>query len=207
MAVPELDKLIVEHLADIDAAAKRLSALDFEIFHALDSVAKDWATKTGWSGNFDYMKTGLWLAPPEWRVPGTEKDEKKFQARIEMEVGAGDTQNCEPEEDYFYLTRLCRAGSGEIGFRFKQELITKGQWRRRFKELTYLVAKTAFVADSEPSFFLPFQIEGAKLAESIQEEAIEAALTPFENTLAQIVEARSAFDAVIAAIKPTEGGS
>jgi hypothetical protein len=207
MAVPELDKLIVEHLADIDAAVKRLEALEAEVFGALDSAAKNWAEKNGWAGKFDYLESGLWFAPPEWRVPGTEEDEKKFQARFEMEVGAGDTQSFKTEEDRFYLTRLCRAGSGEIGFRFKQELITKGQWRKRFKDLTYLVEKTAFVADSEQSFFLPFQVEGAKLAESMQEEAVEVALTPFENTLAQIVEARSAFDAVVATIKPTEDRS
>ncbi|HEY1933475.1 MAG TPA: hypothetical protein VGG99_15795 [Acetobacteraceae bacterium] len=202
MAVSELDKLIVEHLADIDAAVKRLEALQAEVFGALDSAATDWARKNGWAGKFDYLESGLWFAPPEWRVSGTEEDEMKFQARFEMEVGAGDSQSYKPEEDYFYLTRLCRAGSGQIGFRFKQELITKGQWKRRFKELTYLAEKTAFVADSVPSFFLPFQVEGAKLAESIQEEAVEMALTHFENTLTQIIEARSEFDAVVAAIKP-----
>jgi hypothetical protein len=163
MASPELDKLIVEHLGDIDAAVKRLDALEKEIFGEIDAAAASWAEKKGWVGKFDYIADELWLAPPEWRTLG-EEDDEDFQARFQMELGTGDTAEGRPEEDYFYITRLCRLGSGEIGFRFKQKIITKGQWRKRFKDLTRLAEKTAFVVDTEPSFFLPVRLEGTKLA-------------------------------------------
>ena len=205
MATPELDRLIVEHLADIDAAAKRLYALQGEIFEALGAAAEDWAGKNGWLGKFDYLNEEFWLAPADWRTPGTEEEDNVFQAWFQMELGAGDTDSSgKPEEDFFYLTRLCRVGSGEIGFRFKQDLITKGQWRRRFRDLAGRAENTAFVVDREPSFFLPVQLEGTKLAASLQEEAIEAALPPFEDILTRIIDAKPTFDAIIAAIKPRD---
>jgi hypothetical protein len=207
MAFPELDKLIVEHLADLDASAKRLHQLEKEVFGAIATSAEDWAKKEGWVGGYDYLEGVFWVAPPEWRTPDTEESKDIFQAWFQMGVGADDTENLKPEEDYFNLTRLCRVGSGEIGFRFKQDLITRAKWKMRFRDLTDLVERTAFVADLEPSFFLPFQLEGSKLAETLREEAVEDSLAPFEKALAQIAEARSAFDIIIATIKPAEGGA
>jgi hypothetical protein len=52
MALPELDKLIVEHLADIDATAKRLWEIETQVFAAISAAANAWAKKEGWVGEF-----------------------------------------------------------------------------------------------------------------------------------------------------------
>jgi hypothetical protein len=58
MESPELDRLIVDHLVDIDAAAMRLTMVEREVFRALDVMAEEWAKKNGWEGGFDYLDNG-----------------------------------------------------------------------------------------------------------------------------------------------------
>ena len=203
MALPELDKLIVEHLGDIDATAKRLWEIETQVFAAISAAANAWAKKEGWVGEFNYPNKTLWLAPPEWRKMDTAVPDNLFDASFEMGYGSGDTGTPGTSgQDHFLLTRLCRVGTGEFGFIFKPDLITRAPWKRHFKGLRNLVEKTAFVADSDSWFFLPFRFDAVKLAESLGEESVEDALAPFEKTLAQIGEARSAFDTVIAAVRP-----
>ena len=199
----EIDTLIVKHLADIDATAKRLHALESEIFSVIDKKATDWARQADWTGEFDYLgKVGLWLAPNDWKTPGINKTDIPSRAWFSLTWGAGDSGRPGTQgEDYFCLTRLCGVGSGEIGFRFvfRKDLISWKQWKSHLGSVTGLVEKTAFLPDSENSFFLPFRIEATKLAESLEEESLEEALGPFEAALAQLAEAKAAFDRLIAA--------
>jgi len=70
---------------------------------------------------------------------------------------------------------------------------------------TQFISVPAFTLDTEPSFFLPLQIDGANLADSLKVESIDAALGPFEEALRQLIAAKPAFDKIIVAIKPAAG--
>jgi hypothetical protein len=204
MSSPELEKLLVEHLSDMDSAAKQITMLQIKVFRELGELVERWTTKTTWSGKFDYMEDELWLAPEDWRSPGTDKDEHRFQAWFQMEVGAGDTESEKPEEDFFYLTRLCGQGTGQVGFRFRQDITTKGRWRKSFKDLAGSLSTTAFLVDAEPSFFLPVRLDSAELAGALLEQDIERALRPMDTVLEQLIAAKPAFDTIVAALKASE---
>jgi hypothetical protein len=202
MSSPDLDGLIIDHLCDIDASVKRLVELQGEVFQAVMDEAAEWARKSGWAGKFDYLgEEGCWLAPPDWRVPGSMQEDDDFSAYFQMELGAGDTDNEEPNEDHFYLTRLCGEGVGQIGFRFRQSVLTsKVKWKRCLKDQVELVTgKTAFLIDTEPSFFLAVKLDTKQLAFAVRDEDINVALDPFRKALEQLDASKKTFDKVLAA--------
>jgi hypothetical protein len=203
MSTAEIDQLIVEHLADIDAAAKQLYDIEHRVFGAMGETASEWASKNGWFGRGDFVEEELWLAPADWRTPdaGTPDD---FLAKFYLDFGANDTGEWKVEEDFFYLTRLCQKNTGKIGLRFYQDVTTQGRWRKMLKDCARCIEKTAFAVDNQPSFFLPVRIEAAELAAALKEGSFESVLQPFEAVLRHLGDAKPAFDSVLAAIKAVE---
>lgn len=199
MATPELDGLIVEHLADLDRATARIEGLQSEIFTAIGKRAENWARKQGWAADFIYPKGGwsdweAWVAPQEWRTADTADD---VDAWFELRVGPGDTEEGIEGEDWYYLTRLCGVGVGQMGLMFKSDIAKKNQWKKAFPHVAELVAGTGFVASADRSLFLPFRIDPADLAVALREEDPDAALDPFEAALDTLLKAKPAFDRVI----------
>jgi hypothetical protein len=93
---PELDALILEHLSDIDAAAKRLNEVEERVFGAMDAAASEWAKEHGWAGVFEYRDNEMWLAPPDWRKPDTPEDEDRFSAWFQLELAPGTPASSKP---------------------------------------------------------------------------------------------------------------
>jgi hypothetical protein len=208
MATPELDKLIVDHLADLDAAAIRLTDLGGEVCDKIDEAAAEWAGEKRWLGNFDFMQKrptprgigpGLWFAPPDWLMPGTPVASLDFQAWFELKWD--DTKI----GDQFELTSLCGEGVQQAGFRFgfSDQLIRRRSLRALFRSASFvdLLKETPFSVDSIPSFFFPIKLDSSTLGKCFLEGDIESALVPFEEVLASIAAAKPAFDAVIAEVK------
>ena len=203
MSSPELDGLIVEHLADLDRTAARISGIETVVFTAMGEKAETWAKKYGWVSDFDYPEGGwfgwgAWVAPPDWRTADTLPTAKKFDGNFYLSCGAGDTEDGKDGEDRFFLTRLCRVGAGQIGLRFdRPDFVKPKQWKQAVPRLAELVRHTRFVLDENPSFFLPVTIEAAALAQALRDEDIGAALAPFEVALEALVAAKPAFDQVL----------
>lgn len=203
MAQPDLDGLIIEHLGDIDQAVVRTQGIETEIFTAMGEVAEKWAREVGWTSDFAYPEEGWggwnrWVAPPEWRTEGTPKDEKEFDAWFQLGVGAEDTESGTEGEDWFYLTRLCGAGSGQMGFRFDRHGIVKPrQWKQNFSRLVGIVSPTPFQADTKPSFFLPFVLSRDVLSEALRNEDPNSALRPFTDALNALLTAKPVFDKLV----------
>lgn len=215
MTSPELDALIVEHLADLDRSAARIEGIQRTVFSAMGRKAEDWAKKHGWANDFRYPEGGWdeWenrVAPEDWRVPGSASEDDRFFAWFELAVGAGDTETGKDGEDWFYLTRLCRAGVGQLGLVFRQEgLVKPRQWKQAFhgpERLVDMVSGTRFIADARPSFFLPFASDATSLAAALRDEDPEAALSFFDTALDALLAAKPAFDRVIARLKASGVG-
>jgi hypothetical protein len=205
MSSPELDQLLIEHLSDIDAATKQMHSLQSRVFQAVGEVAQEWADAERWVGKFDYIQHGLWLAPEAWRAPDSDLKKDEFEAFFEMDVGEGDTHGDQPNEDVFYLTRLCGRGGGMICLRFKQRIAGRLRWRKSFQENSKILSATGFLADSGPSFFLPVQIDSTALARALLDDDIESAMAPFKAALEHLKESRPLFDTIIRSLKAAEG--
>ena len=113
MNMNEMDGLIVRHLADLDAAAKRLTLhIEPAIGIAMNNVCKNWVEKSGWHGQYDWPDDDLRVWPPNWGA----SDEPV--AWFVLDAAEGDTWTGLEGEDYFTLTRVCGLGAGGIGFRW-----------------------------------------------------------------------------------------
>jgi hypothetical protein len=204
MSSPELDGLIVEHLADLDRAAARIGGIEAAVYAAMGKRAQEWAKQYGWVSDFDYPEGGWpkrtppWVAPPEWRTADTPVDDNKFDGKFLL-----DHRN---SEDCFSLTRLCGVGVDQVGFWFtRPDSMKPRQWRQAFHRLAEFVRDTRFVVDEEPSFFLPFTIEASTLAQALRDEDIDAALGPFEAALDFLLDAKPSFDQALQHLKSLGG--
>jgi hypothetical protein len=201
---PELDALIIEHLADLDRAAEGIADIEKRIFTAFGARAGVWAKSQGWSSDFDYPEGGWdywdnWLAPAEWRTADTAVEGEKFDGRFQFGgVMAGKYS--------FNLTSLCGAAVHHLGFWFERPGFVKvRKWKQAFPRLAELVKSTGFIwQDDELSFFRPVTIQPATLAQALLEEDIDAALGPFDAALESLLHARPAFDGVLRSLRVAE---
>jgi hypothetical protein len=204
MSTDELDALIVRNLDDLDAAAKRLE-LDIEkrVGKVIDQIAETWARKQGWEGKFDFDLTTLWVAPAEWRSIEGKAEADAFLGFFELWTGFADDFDTNHENDYFWLTRLCGAGRGKIGFRWSYGRslgATKPRWKRflqEHREHLNQVRKTAFAYEEGSGlFFMPIRVEVEALAAAIIDNTIDEALKPFCIGLDRLLTAKPGFDAL-----------
>ncbi|MBH0619287.1 hypothetical protein I3A86_24605, partial [Salmonella enterica] len=111
------------------------------------------------------------------------------------------TQDGEPNGDWYYLTRLCGAGVGQIGFRFSQEILKASKYKRMVKDVARFAQATAFTAEEKGSFYMPIKLDAALLAAAIRDESIDDALGPVRQALDNVTAAKPAFDAIIKKLK------
>ena len=201
MSTAELDALIVSNLADLDATVKHLSRIELTVLATMDEIASSWASENSWNSECNYESSNMWLAPPSWRNFDKEGD---LYPRFYASTGAGDTEAFEEDEDYYYLTRLCGCGVGQLGFVFWPRMITPAKFKRMLKDVAPLLKGTGFAFDDDNRVFLPFKLDIVALSAAIKEEAIEDAFGPFRAALGQLKSAQPAFDKIIEMIKKTE---
>lgn len=207
MSSPDLDALIVEHLADLDQVGARINAIEAEVFTAMGDRAKGWAERNGWRGNFEYSAEGgwdqwkLWIASPDWRTVDTIIEDDEFDIWLELSVGNGDTDSRAIGEDWFHLTRLCQAGAGQIGFWLGHtSLVKPRKWKQILPEIRGMLSDPAFTIitiQNEASFYLPFKIPQHALAAALRDEDPDAALDPFEGAFETLLRAKPQFDRVL----------
>ncbi|MGY4801337.1 hypothetical protein [Teichococcus aerofrigidensis] len=206
MSEPELDSLIVQHLADLDRTTLRIGLIQGLVLEALCEIVAEWAEENGWHADFKMAEDGIWfadcwLAPRGWRTKDSKKEDA-YDAWFELDAGAGDDQEWREGQDTWFLTRLCRVGFGQVGLKFKTDLRKGRAWKQAFAQMGEIVKDTKFAPDAEYSFFLPFNLEAAALARALEEENVGSALEPFSSILEELRRALPAFDNVVQHLRP-----
>jgi hypothetical protein len=164
----------------------------------INEVTERWAKQNKWVGEFDWWDEELWIAPLDW---GRSADE--WLCRFFLDGGAGDEWRDVPEEDSFWLTRLCQKGRGVLGFRwwYSEGLgATKSAWRKFIRDqIKYVeaIGRRGFVVEDSGLFFVELKVDANKLADAIQEENFETAFKPLQAVLDQLVAAKPQFDALL----------
>lgn len=195
----ELDLLIVKHLADMDGAAKRLDNLERRVFPALDRLMEELADAAGWDGKFDWWgKEELWLAPSTWA-----RSDEQWRGHFEFGFGEGDTGEGSGNEDYFYLTRLCRVGRGQLGFRFKSDVL-QAKLRLRTREAVPFLRGTPFAADQDGWWFMPVAVPLERMIEALSADDLERGLEPVRERIAELIHCAPAFEKFLDRCVPAE---
>jgi hypothetical protein len=187
----ELDKLLVQHIADLDEGARRLELLQSKIAEIIDDLCGTWISSAGWIRGdetwLDDVDTSL--APPHW-----VDTDRNWLARFHLDYATGDDGDWSKGNDYFWLTRLCREGRGQMGFRFAQGEFGKTQWKKFLQKKDDRFAGTRFILDDQPSLFLPVKVDRDVLAKGAEEDDFTEALKPIVDALDYIRELAPRFD-------------
>lgn len=207
MSSVEMDALIIRHLADIDAATKRLYYnIQEQVGKAIDDVTESWTKQNEWEGLFNWDQEHLIVYPRQWTYaePGSDKNHRL--AWFELDAGQGDDLVNDDRLDYFWLTRLCRAGRGELALWWKYEkgkfALTRPKWKQFVRPYIEKVLATGFTYDeSRGLFFLPVRVELQSLAQAIETEAIEDALQSIDLALNACLAAKPIFDEILSTAK------
>lgn len=111
MSQLELDKLIIQNLADLEDAHRRIASLEIKIQRELNKISKKYAESNYFKGLFQLNDYKIWLAPADWALENSPED---FFAYFQLD--ASTTSGPNGEENEYWLTTLCGAGYGEYGF-------------------------------------------------------------------------------------------
>jgi hypothetical protein len=205
MSSPELDALIVEHLVDLDRAAKRIADIESRLISSMNTRAQEWAERNGWIGDFKFRQGDtwddwyVWLAPKDWL---TTDDPDDIDVWFDLEFGAGATDQGAPSEAWHHLTRFLGLENGQIGLRFHASTkLNKRGWRSIVDQFSPRVEQTRFIVDTEATFFLPVRIDAKVLAEALRNDDPDAALGPFTDALSSLMAAKPVFDEIVKYIR------
>lgn len=187
----EIDRLLIQHIGDLDDGARRLGILQERVASTIDDVFNEWLDVKGWfpDGGHWKVRQDAALAPKHWVA-----DEIKWLAWFSLGFGSGDDGTAGAERDSFWLTRLCKAGQGEMGLRFAQQEFGRTAWKKYLRDQAARFRGTRFIVDEEPSFFLPVVIDKEQLAKAFEEEDLKPAFGPLIEAFNYVHETVHLFD-------------
>ena len=204
MSATDIDILLIKHLADIDDGAKRMKVLEAKIASEMDAICNQWAKSKRWVNWSSWNDDELSVTPRKW-VNGDPNDEDNWNAGFSLDYGYNDTGKGVGEEDCFWLTRLCGAGRGKIGFRFWQKVVPKSGWKPVARKHAPKLSKSHFILDEGTNFFFPVRVDSAALGEAVADGRIEEGLQTFEAALDHLVACHRMFDSIMRAGEKAAG--
>jgi hypothetical protein len=192
----ELDKLLILNIADLDEGARRFELLQHRVAGAIDTLIQDWAAEHGWRSTHTWQENNdAAVAPAHWVTGDT------WRAWFSFWYRSGDTGTWSNDQDYFWMTRLCAEGRGQMGFRFVQDEFPKTAWKKFLQAHAIGFADTPFVFDDEPSLFLPVKVDKETLARGAEEESFKDALRPLNDALDSIHSIIDRFETLLTAMR------
>lgn len=192
----ELDKLLILNIGDLDEGARRFELLQNRVAGEIDTLVQEWAIRQGWRSTQTWQaQKDAAVAPAHWVAGDT------WRAWFSFWYRSGDTGKWSNDQDYFWMTRLCQAGRGQMGFRFYQDEFPKTAWKKFIQAQAIGFADTRFVFDDEPSLFLPVRVDKDALAKGAEEESFKEALSPLNDTLDYIHSTVDRFDALLTTMR------
>jgi hypothetical protein len=200
MAQPELDRLIINNLADLDAAAKHVNdELQPSVSAALDQILETFINQVEWAGAADWSKKLDWLAHNDWRKMGDQIG-NDFKCRFVLVEQTAKTAGY----DHFWLTMLLGIGCQCAGLRWtRNDVMNLKDWKLALGQqqaaIANLRARGFEYEQAKGSFFLPVRIDQSTLAQAVADESPGLALTPFVDALQICIDAKSDFDTLLAA--------
>lgn len=192
----ELDKLLILNIGDLDEGARRFELLQKRVAREIEALVQEWAMRQGWRSSQTWEdERDVAIAPAHWVTEDT------WGAWFGFWYRSGDTGEWSDGHDYFWMTRLCAEGRGEIGFRFYQEEFPKTAWKKFLQAHAAGFADTRFVFDDEPSLFLPVRVDKETLAKGAEEENFTEALRPLSDALDYIQSIIDRFETLLATMR------
>jgi len=188
-AEPELDKLIIQNLEDLDATAKRIDALTEEIRREVFDLLQSWAKDRDWLVSED--PDDPWVAPHDWY-----QDDDYF-AWFQVDWGPGDTGQGMEGEAYFDLSRLAGVGGAKLCVWLWFEGVKAPVWKSIFRQATDQAKAGGFSYDDKDGFYIDCTPSPASLAAAVADDDFAAAFEPLTRALDAAHAAWPIFDQLL----------
>lgn len=196
----DLDQSLLRNLADLDLIAARIDSLEGKIFREIYSFCREWCSARGWDGNFDWDGDNLWFAPPQWQLPSERGS--GADAWFQLSAGHGDEEDATKGDDYWWLTRLCRIGSGQLVFRFVQDRRAKREWKGILREAVRQGEFSDWQLDDEPTLCTSCEISAEKLTEALDEDDLGVAVDGLTHKFGLMDKSVKRLDSLLGPRKP-----
>lgn len=185
MSTPELDRLIVEHLADLDAAAHRIEQMEARLWVSFASVMATWAATAGWEGVFD-TSGELQLSPREWTVDGERR------AWFHIDWGPDDDGTGKDGMPWFGLCRLTGVGGGQVCLWLDHKGY-RNSWKPAARAAAEAVRPMGFVLSNYANFYTDCTPVQAEMARAFEDDDLETALAVVVKALDRAALAKDHF--------------
>lgn len=179
MDTATLDRQLLTNLADMDAATNRLWSIEQRLSDEMNALRLEWCRENGWVFDEEYFQVDadFHLGLPEWRL---EKED--WNCWFELAEEYGKPGYGEIDQNSFWITKICKVGSGCFGLRFMQEKFDKVEWKAYIKEKGEMIAGTRFRIDDAPSVFVPFVLNASDIVAALERDDFEECLQPLRDT-------------------------
>ncbi|WP_284876675.1 hypothetical protein [Brevundimonas sp. MEB006b] len=184
MSSPELDRLIVENILDLDSAANRVEPIEMRIWAAHAEAMESWSQDCGWVGEFD--TDGDLIARPEaWETDGEK------QAWFGLGFGANDDEL----DLYFELVQLTGAkGNVCLWFGYKG---LRNPWKAVARQHAEALREFGFVMTPYGDFYTPCSPDLTQMVEAVESGDFRAATDPVRAALDRGKAAEPVFTAIL----------
>lgn len=185
MDTSQLDRIIVEHLSDLDAAAGEIDRIERRIWTAMSGRMKEFASSMGWAGQYE-IQEDICVHPPEWAADGARL------AWFELSFGPADDES----SLNFDLARLCGVNGGQMCL----WLLHGGRrtpWKAVAKAQAASVADLGFSMNDYANFHVDCTPSQAEMAQALSDDDFEQVLQPLSRALGRLPASVPAFTAML----------
>lgn len=193
MSTEQLDALIIRNIADLDATARRIGAIEARIFSEIGEKVENWANEQGWLSGPDPDE--IWCAPPEW------KNDEDYDAWFGFARGGTGARKGGQEDGLYELTRLLGVGPGFYGFRLEQRLLGKRDWKVLLYKQAENLQAHGFIIENSGSAFMDVRIDAGLLAEGLEGDDLADALRPISDALDRLKGAEGLVNSLLSHAK------
>jgi hypothetical protein len=188
---PELDLLIISNLADLDATARQIEAIEQRVWTQIAERMEQWAERKGWLGSYE-TDSDIWIAPNEWKQ--SDDDQLGWFA---MGFGPGDSGNGLEGETYFHLARLAGVGGGRLCIWLGFDGIKRSAWRRAFRSAAEKGDTAGFAFDENDGLYFDCTPPTGSLAEAVAEDDFDIAFALLDRALDTAHAGRLTFERLL----------
>lgn len=195
-----LDALIVKHIADLEAARRRLEEkVDPRLLQEASDSMKNRADALGWVHEFLSKEDGqISVAPEQWI-------KRKENGEIDTWLAWFELSNVDAGGELVQFSHLAEfleleGGSNRKALSFFQDVLKRKEWRallsKRADEVKALRELGFDVDEREGSITLPVRLDSAALHRGFQKDDLDEALAPVGVALDRAVKAMPHFQAL-----------
>jgi hypothetical protein len=199
-----LDALIVKHIADLEAAKRRIDGdVDPRILQRASDLMKNWADTLGWVHKYFSETDGqIAVAPEEWIKRKENKDIETWKVGFSlMTVKTGDGF-----ASFSHLAEFLglEGVSSRKALIFFQNVLKTREWRmllsKRVDEIKALRDLGFDVDEREGSIKLSVRLDSSALQRGFEEDDLDQALAPIREALELARKAMLHFEALAKAV-------